>query len=333
VNPDLLADVTEHNFLRITQEALANALKHSGAKKISVALNCEPSQVQLHLRDDGKGFDPTTVGQASGGHFGLLDMRERTEKIGGQFFLNSRPDGGTEILVRVIFATVNGAMPKAEPVLEAKPHSSPMKKKIRILVVDDHFVVRMGLTGSINLEPDMVVEAESSNGSQAIEQFRKHRPDIVLMDLKLPGLGGVEVTKAICKEFSDAAIIILSTHDGEEDIYRSLRAGARSYLPKTAAREELIQTIRAVHSGECAISPVIGARLAERMAHSELTARELDVLKLITRGRSNKEISGALGIAEVTVKLHVGHILAKLKVNDRPQAATTALQRGILHLE
>jgi len=208
-----------------------------------------------------------------------------------------------------------------------------MKEKIRIMVVDDHFVVRMGLVGSINLEPDMTVEVEASTGQQAIANFRQHRPDIVLMDLKLPGMGGVETTGIICKEFPDASIIMLSTHDGEEDIYRSLQAGARTYLLKTAAREELIDTIRTVHAGKRCISPAIGARLAERMTHAELTLRELDVLKLIASGKSNKEIGSALQIAEVTVKLHVGHILAKLKVNDRTQAATTALQRGILHLD
>jgi two-component system, NarL family, response regulator len=208
-----------------------------------------------------------------------------------------------------------------------------MKKKIHIMVVDDHFVVRMGLTGSIDLEPDMVVEAEASSGSQAIEQFRKYRPDIVLMDLKLPGMGGIEATAAICAEFPEAAIIMLSTHDGEEDIYRSLQAGARTYLLKNAAREELMDTIRKVHAGERAISSVVGARLAERMNRAELTERELEVLKLIAKGRSNKEIGSALGIAEVTVKLHVGHLLTKLNANDRTQATTTALQRGILHLE
>lgn len=208
-----------------------------------------------------------------------------------------------------------------------------MKEKIRIMVVDDHFVVRMGLVGSINLEPDMTVEVEASTGQQAIANFRQHRPDIVLMDLKLPGMGGVETTGIICKEFPDASIIMLSTHDGEEDIYRSLQAGARTYLLKTAAREELIDTIRTVHAGKRCISPAIGARLAERMTHAELTLRELDVLRLIASGKSNKEIGSALQIAEVTVKLHVGHILAKLKVNDRTQAATTALQRGILHLD
>jgi two-component system NarL family response regulator len=206
-------------------------------------------------------------------------------------------------------------------------------KKIRIMVVDDHFVVRMGLSGSINLEPDMVVEAEAANGQQAIEEFRKHRPDIVLMDLILPGMSGVEATRTICKEFPDASVIMLSTHDGEEDIYRSLQAGARTYLIKTAARGDLLQAIRAVHFGERCISPAIGARLAERMTHAELTAREIEVLKLVAKGRSNKEIGSELGIAEVTVKLHVGHLLAKLNAHDRTQATTTALRRGILHLD
>ena len=208
-----------------------------------------------------------------------------------------------------------------------------MKEKIRIMVVDDHFVVRMGLAGSINIEPDMSVDVEASTGPQAIASFRHHRPDIVLMDLKLPGMSGLETAGIICKEFPDAAIIMLSTHDREEDIYQSLQAGARTYLLKTAAREELIQAIRAVHAGERCISPVIGARLAERMTHTELTSRELEVLKLLAAGSSNKEIGGALQIAEVTVKLHVSRILAKLKVSDRTQAATTALRRGILHLD
>jgi two-component system NarL family response regulator len=208
-----------------------------------------------------------------------------------------------------------------------------MNKKIRIMVVDDHYVVRMGLVGSINIEPDIIVEVEASNGQQAIANFRRHHPDIVLMDLKLPDMTGVEATSTICREFPEAAIIMLSTHDGEEDIYQSLQAGARTYLLKTAAREELIHTIRAVHAGERCISPAIGARLAERITHTELTLRELDVLKLIAAGKSNKEIGSVLQIAEVTVKLHVGHILTKLKASDRTQAATTALRRGILHLD
>ncbi|MGO8697927.1 MAG: response regulator [Limisphaerales bacterium] len=207
------------------------------------------------------------------------------------------------------------------------------KEKIRVMVVDDHFVVRMGLSGSINVEPDMEVIAEASTGELAVTAYRQHRPDIVLMDLRLPGMSGVEATRSICREFPGAAVLMVSTHDGEEDIYRSLQAGARTYLLKTAARNELIDTIRAVHAGERSISPAVGARLAERMMHPELTAREIDVLRLVVKGKSNKEIASDLSIAEVTVKLHVGHILMKLSVNDRTQAATTALQRGIVHLE
>jgi len=208
-----------------------------------------------------------------------------------------------------------------------------VKKKIRVMVVDDHFVVRMGLSGSINLEADMIVESEASTGEQAIAMYREHQPDIVLMDLRLPAMSGTDATKIICQEFPTAAIIMLSTHDGEEDIYRSLQAGARTYLVKTAVRQELIDTIRAVHAGERRISASVGARLADRVTRPDLTAREMDVLGLIVKGRSNKEIASELSIAEVTVKLHVGHVLAKLGVNDRTQATTTALQRGIIRMD
>jgi two-component system NarL family response regulator len=207
------------------------------------------------------------------------------------------------------------------------------KKRIQVMVVDDHFVVRIGLSVSINAEPDMVVEAEAATAQQAIDGYRQHQPDIVVMDLNLPGMGGVEATRAICKEFPRAAVIMFAPHDGEEDIYRSLKAGARTYLLKTATRTELIDTIRAVHAGERCISPAIGARLAERMNHSNLTAREVDVLELIVKGKSNKEIAAQLAIAEVTAKLHVSHILTKLGVDDRTHATTIALQRGIVHTE
>ena len=177
-------------------------------------------------------------------------------------------------------------------------------KKIKVMVVDDHFVVRMGLRGSINVEPDMVVDGEVSNGELALAAYEQQRPDIVLMDLKLPGMSGIEATDAICKKFPGANVIMLSTHDGEEDIYRSLQAGAKAYLLKTAMRNELIETIRKVHAGERSISPAVGARLAERMAHPDLTARETEVLELIVKGKRSKEIAAELDIAEVTVKLH-----------------------------
>jgi len=210
-----------------------------------------------------------------------------------------------------------------------------MKRQTRlhVLVVDDHFVVRMGLTGSINMEPDMMVVAAATTGEEAIALYRRHEPDVVLMDLRLPRLSGLDATVAILKEFADARIIILSTYEGDEDIHRALQAGARSYLLKTASRDDLLAAIRAVHSGQHFLLPDVASRLASRLHRPDLSEREQEVLGLVVKGRSNKEIAGALFISEVTVKLHVSSILSKLKVADRTQAATTAVQRGIVHLD
>jgi two-component system NarL family response regulator len=205
-------------------------------------------------------------------------------------------------------------------------------KPIHILVVDDHFMVRMGLTASLNVEPDMQVAAEVGNGEAAVEAYREHRPEVVIMDLRLPGMDGAQTTAAILKEFPDAKILILSTHSGEEEIYRALQAGARGYVLKSAVREELLLAIRDVHAGKRHIDPVAAQSLAERMAHSALTTRELEVLKMVVKGLTNKEIGALLHVAEITVKQHVSHLFQKLNVNDRTQAATVALQRGIVHL-
>ncbi len=197
----------------------------------------------------------------------------------------------------------------------------------------DHFAIRMVSLAQSTLNPTWSSKPRPPTVLKPSKDFANISSTSCSCGRKLPGASGIEATAAICKEFPKAAIIMLSTHDGEEDIYRSLQAGARAYILKDAAREELMAAIRKVHSGERVISPAVGARLAERMTHAELTAREIEVLKLMAKGRSNKEIGSALGIAEVTVKLHVGHLLTKLNANDRTQAATTALQRGILHLE
>lgn len=204
---------------------------------------------------------------------------------------------------------------------------------IRILVADDNFLVRLGLGAVLNEQSGMTVVAEASNGRQAVELFRQHTPDIVLMDLRMPLMTGVEATKAIRSEYPGARIIVLTTYDGDEDIYRALQAGARAYLLKDVLREDLLSAIRAVHAGQRHIPPAVAARLAERLPLSELTARELEVLKLIVKGMSNSEIGAALTISTGTVKIHVNNILSKLGVSDRTQAATTALQRGIVHLD
>jgi two-component system NarL family response regulator len=207
------------------------------------------------------------------------------------------------------------------------------KKPIRILVVDDHFMVRMGLRGSLSVEPDMEVIAEAENGEEAITAYARHQPTLVLMDVKLPGKGGVEATAAIIREFPEARVLMLSTHSGEEDVYRSMQVGARGYVLKTVMREELLRAIREVCQERRYLDPSVAPLLAQRISQRSLTSRELEVLRMVARGMGNKEIGSALNIAEVTVKLHVSHVLDKLNVKDRTQATTVALQRGIISLE
>lgn len=206
-------------------------------------------------------------------------------------------------------------------------------KPIRVLIADDHFVVRMGLAAVIGTQPDITVVAEATNGKQAIELFRQHRPDVTLMDLRMPEVDGLEAITAIRGEFPESRFIVLTTYDGDEDIYRALQAGARAYLLKDMLRDGLVEAIRAVHAGQRRIPAEVASRLAERMNRTELTARELEVLRLIVEGKSNKAIAAELSIAEGTVKIHINNILSKLGVSDRTQAATFALQRGIIHLD
>ena len=205
--------------------------------------------------------------------------------------------------------------------------------KIRIVVIDDQAVVRQGFVSLINTVVDMEVIAEGTNGQQAIDLYREHRPDVMLIDLRMPVLSGVEAIAAIRREFPGARIIVLTTYDGDEDIYRSLQAGAQGYLLKDVFFEDLEEAIRKVHAGSRRIPSVVAERLAERMSGSDLTGRELEVLQQIVAGKSNKEIGTHLTISEATVKSHINNILSKLGVSDRTQAATTALQRGIVHLK
>jgi DNA-binding NarL/FixJ family response regulator len=206
-------------------------------------------------------------------------------------------------------------------------------KKIRIVVIDDQAVVRQGFVSLINTVADMEVVAEGTNGQQAVDLYREHKPDVMLIDLRMPVLSGVEAIAAIRREFPPARMIVLTTYDGDEDIYRSLQAGAQGYLLKDVFFEDLEDAIRKVHAGSRRIPSAVAERLAERMSGSDLTGRELEVLQQIVAGRSNKEIGAQLNISEATVKSHINNILSKLGVSDRTQAATTALQRGIVHLK
>lgn len=198
-------------------------------------------------------------------------------------------------------------------------------------MIDDQAVVRQGFVSLINTVSDMEIVAEGANGQQAIELYRQHRPDITLMDLRMPVLSGVAAITQIRREFPDARIIVLTTYDGDEDIYRSLQAGAQGYLLKDMFFDELEAAIRKVHAGARLIPGSVAERLAARMSSAELTARELEVLQQIVAGKSNKEIANSFTISEATVKTHINNILNKLGVSDRTQAVTTALQRGLVH--
>jgi len=193
-------------------------------------------------------------------------------------------------------------------------------------------IARVGVAAIVNAQPDMTVVAEATNGQQAMALYRKHQPDVVLMDMRMPVLGGVEAVTAIRKEFPGARILALSTYSGDEDIHRAFLAGVQTYLTKDVLHDELVHAIRAVHAGQKYLPAPVAAALAAQLPRPELSARELEVLNLIVQGSSNKQIAFALSIAEHTVKNHVKSILSKLDVDDRTQAATAAIRRGIIHV-
>jgi len=210
--------------------------------------------------------------------------------------------------------------------------TAPSDKPVRILIAEDHLIARLGVKTIISMQPGMSVVAEAANGSQAVELYRKFQPDVTLMDMRMPNLSGVEAARAIRAEFPNARIIGLSTYGGDEDIRRALQAGMRAYLTKDVLHDELIRAIHAVHAGEIYLTAAVRTVLAAASLPADLSAREMEVLSLIVKGKSNKQIGYDLGIAEHTVKNHVKSILDKLGVDDRTQAATEAIQRGIIHL-
>jgi DNA-binding NarL/FixJ family response regulator len=203
---------------------------------------------------------------------------------------------------------------------------------IRVLSVDDHALLREGVAALLAGQSDMTLVAEASNGREAIEQFRRHRPDVTLMDLQMPEMNGVDAMISICEEFPAARIIVLTTYVGDALALRALKAGARAYLLKSLLRKELLDTIRLVHAGQKRVVPAVATELAVHATDDALSPRELDVLRLIAGGNANKVIAGQLSITEETVKGHVKNILAKLSAKDRTHAVTIGLKRGIIDL-
>jgi len=204
------------------------------------------------------------------------------------------------------------------------------ERSIRIMVADDHPIVRSGLVLMINYTPNMEIVAEATNGLEAIELYRQQRPDLTLMDLRMPEMNGADAIAAIHQEFSDAKIIVLTTYDGDEDVYRGLKAGAKGYIFKNAPVDEIIRAIEVVYAGRKYIPPEVGEKLSERLNRPQLSNRELEVLKLVAQGKPNQEIATELYISESTVKYHINSVLSKLGVSDRTQAVLIALKRGIV---
>jgi DNA-binding NarL/FixJ family response regulator len=206
------------------------------------------------------------------------------------------------------------------------------ERKIRVLSVDDHPLLSQGIGSIINSQPDMLLVSQASSGNEAIQQYRKHRPDVTLMDVRMPDLSGIDAMIAIRAEFADARIVMLTTFEGDVEIQRALQAGARGYLLKTMPPEEIVAVIRQVHCGKKRVPPEVAAQLAEHMADEELTGREVEVLRKIAGGNRNRDIADLLFISEETVKVHVKHIMDKLGARDRTEAITIALRRGIIDL-
>jgi len=206
------------------------------------------------------------------------------------------------------------------------------ERKIRVLSVDDHPLVSEGIATVINSQPDMELVSQAVNGADAIQQYRAHRPDVTLMDLRLPDLSGIDAMIAIRAEFPDARIIMLTTFEGDVDIQRSLQAGARGYLLKNMPPRELVEGIRHVHAGKKRVPPEVAAQIAEHMSDDGLTAREVDVLRKVAEGNRNRDIGNLLFISEETVKVHIKHIMDKLGAKDRTQAISIAVRRGIIEL-
>ena len=205
-------------------------------------------------------------------------------------------------------------------------------ERIRVFVVEDHAVVRQGLIALLSSAPEIEVVGFAKDGREAVERYASLTPDVTLMDLQMPAMSGVQAIQAIRRAAPSARFIVLTTFDGDEDIYRAMQAGAKAYLLKGMDMEELVEAIRAVHAGRGRIPPAIAEKLAQRLSSDELTSRELEVLERIVAGRANKEIASDLHITEATVKSHVNSLLAKLGASDRTNAAVLALQRGIVHL-
>ena len=336
--PDLIDRECHLTVLRIAQEALSNIRHHSKAKRITVDLSYGTDAVRLLVSDDGIGFDPlvsSSVPSATGGGFGMTSMRERVKLIGGQIEVRSAPGLGTRVEVQVPYQQdqeQGSTSAWAAPDLDGSRSSRPTNP-IRVLMVDDHEVVRQGIGHMLEQAREILVVGEADDGESAIEKIMAIRPDVVLMDIQMPKLDGVETVRKLREFGIDTPVILLSVYAKDEYIFDGLRAGARGCLMKDIGQTELVEAIKTVYEGDSLLQPVIASRLAQRIAIDEasaLTERQLEVLHLVASGARNQEIADQLFLSLRTVKFHVENLYRNLGVRTRTEAVRVARERNIL---
>jgi DNA-binding NarL/FixJ family response regulator/signal transduction histidine kinase len=344
-------------LLRIAQEAINNARKHSGARRVRVGLQYGPEEVTLLVEDDGAGFDahaPRTPGPEGG--YGLFGMDERARLIGGTLEIDSTPGWGTRIRMMLPYRPAAPAAPIALPTDELHPAPPPALVRptpaldsprtpaessadaLRVLVVDDHQMARQGIRAMLERTGEVVVVGEAENGAEALLQAQLLAPDVVLMDLQMPEVDGLEGLRRIRANLPELPIVILTTFQTDETLTEALQAGARGFLLKDAEPSDLLAAVRAAHRGESLLNPAAIARLAALASgqttrppdSQELNEREMEVLEMLARGARNKEIAAALFIAPKTVEYHLSNLFSKLNVSNRTEAARVAIERGLV---
>ena len=352
-----LSSTQELALYRIAQEALNNIRRHAGASQALLNLSFAREHTTLTVRDDGRGIPGGSATRSGsprpdlpmGGfagvagakeHLGLIGMKERAQSVGGRFELRSKPEGGTSIIVVLPRLASHGrpAGCRAASDHRSNPLRLPMPP-IKVLIVDDHPVVRRGLHSILGDAKDLQVVGEASNGSEALKQVGALKPDVVLMDIRLPGADGVQITRRVRREYPEAKIIILTTYDDDQHLYNAIEAGAHGFLTKHADYSDLAESIRAVARGERLLSPALVGKVLDRFQHlaraqalqqSGLTEQEIELLRLIAQGETNKEIGDKLFWSEVTVKRRASEVYSKLNVADRAQAVGEAMRRGLI---
>jgi DNA-binding NarL/FixJ family response regulator len=339
-----LHPIIRDDIYKIAAEALRNAFRHADPGHVEVEIRYDDTQFRLRVRDDGKGIDAQVLAtRGIEGHFGLRGMPERATLIGGELAIWSEVEAGTEVELRTpgqhrlretpaaVVAVARSGLENAQT-CRRKRVMSGGSSPIRILAVDDHPLVRQGIAGLVEVQPDMAIVAEAATGREAIQQFRAHRPDVTLMDIQMPDMNGLDALIAIRTEFPDAKLIVLTTYEGDVHILRALKAGAQGLPPQEHAPFGFAadNPRRACWQEALVAGSVVPGRPA--LSGQALTPAEVVVLRLIAEGNANKEIADRLAVTEDTIKGRVKSILAKLGANDRTHAAIIGLRRGIIEL-